>query len=381
MGKCSRFLGYCFVCFDTLAEAEEFTRRRLVFEDKTLVTKISIEHEQYILTSLQEAKAAKKVFVDSIPKEISKKELYDILAKFGEIEAFEYVKKDQKVINIAYVTFKDPASAKECVSKKFILRLGNFKVFVNYAKPNLTKNMLLKVHPKLRKFILGLHKNRAPYDPSKLAEIYDEIISKNQNIYNVNNHNQGKKKTSQSKEDRYEETDNSDELILTNAYLADKNYTGQQAYSNENYIQSNQITYNENRKMTAFSGSNVHSNYNMTANMGQNFDNNGYPQQSGYTPYKNQDQNYMYGYSPQNYGYQNYGSDYNTGNETYAFNNLGSDNYAYENDYLSENKQYDDSYYSQQLYQQSQEYQYDNSQLYQDPCHDYSNYNPHYLPA
>merc|ERR1711957_989625 len=90
MGKSYKFCGYCFVCFDTMGEAEEFCQKEKVFEGKLLNSKISIDHQNYIYNNLAEAREPRKVFIDSIPKDMDKKRLNQILQKFGSIELLEY---------------------------------------------------------------------------------------------------------------------------------------------------------------------------------------------------------------------------------------------------------------------------------------------------
>lgn len=183
LGKSNKFSGYCFLFFKSMKEAENFTMKPLVFEGKTLNSKVSMDQESYIINKLEEARSPCKIFVDSIPKYLDKEKLNTILLKYGAIEILEYVNKEEKPINIAYVTFKDTKSAKNCVETKIVYSDRDVNIFAYYSKPNFTKHMLIKLHPVLKQYLVDVRKGKVQYNPSKLARIYDKLVDKGEHIY------------------------------------------------------------------------------------------------------------------------------------------------------------------------------------------------------
>ena len=306
MGKSFKFCGYCFVCFDTLVEAEKFCQQEKVFEGKLLNSKISIDHQNYIHNNLAEAREPRKVFIDSIPKGMNKKMLNQTLQKFGPIELLEYVVKEQKPINIAYVTFQIPDSARKCVAARIIHTSGDLNVYAHFSKPNFTKNMLIKLNPKLRQYIKDVQKRKITYNPVHFAKLHDEIIDSGENAYS------SKDKKFENPENCYHprdrKNDNNQKVNLNNSADINKaitdvqnnilNNQGNTVNSNSNTMEYNNIQYSKNKEAKAYE--------------------NGFCNPTG--PYNSYVDEY-YSLQPSNTGYYNYNNNISQNNTLIQYNN------------------------------------------------------------
>jgi len=217
-------------------------------------------------------------------------ERYQILNKFGPIELLEYVIKDQKPINIAYVTFEDPDSARKCVDAKIIHSHGDLNVYAHFSKPNFTKNMLIKLNPKIRQYIKDVQKRKITYNPVQFSKLYDEIINNGEYAYNPtkdkkfenpDNTNQAKgKKSDNNKKPKLKNKTGSHDLITEV-----NNSSINNGIVKNNMMEYNPIEYSKNDLVEANA--------------------NGYCNPTG--PYNSDTHNY-YGYQSQNseyYGYDN----------------------------------------------------------------------------
>ena len=306
MGKSYKFCGYCFVCFDTMGEAEEFCQKEKVFEGKLLNSKISIDHQNYIYNNLAEAREPRKVFIDSIPKDMNKKMLNQILQKFGSIELLEYVVKEQKPINITYVTFQSQDSARKCVTAKIIHTSGDLNVYSHFSKPNFTKNMLIKLNPKLRQYLKDVQKRKITYNPVHFAKLHDDIINSGENAYN------SKDKKNENPESCYltkaKKKNNNQKLNLNNskdigntitdASNSTLNSEVNRVNSNYNTMEYNDINYSKNKEVQAYE--------------------NGFCNPTG--PYNSYADEY-YGSQPSNTDYYSYNNKFSQNNNLIQYNN------------------------------------------------------------
>ena len=84
--------------FDTLKEAQDFANQIHVYDNKVLDCKVSLQHQDYITTSLNNIREPKKIFVDKIPKKVNKKDLENTFGVYGEIEEIIVIEKEKRSI-------------------------------------------------------------------------------------------------------------------------------------------------------------------------------------------------------------------------------------------------------------------------------------------
>lgn len=172
----NRSRGFVFITFKTREEAEKFVVGEHVFEGKTLDCKISLDHESFIASSLNNIREPKKVFIDKIPRKFKKVDLEKIFGKFGEIEEIILIEKDERTINFAYVTYFDSNAAKNCVKQKYYDSGEELKMSVMFARPKFSKKMLIGIHPVLKEYIKNVQKGLKPYNPKDFIYLQDIVL-------------------------------------------------------------------------------------------------------------------------------------------------------------------------------------------------------------
>jgi hypothetical protein len=110
-----RLRGFAFAIFDSLPEVKQFLSKDHIYDGKLLDCKFSLGHEEHITSSLNNIRQPRKVFVDEIQQNISKKELMDAFRVYGEIEEIILIEKEKKDIKFAYVTYCEHSAAGKCV--------------------------------------------------------------------------------------------------------------------------------------------------------------------------------------------------------------------------------------------------------------------------
>ena len=107
-----RSRGFAFLTYKLNDDLHKCMAETHIFEDKPLDCKISLDQNNYLNMCLNSLKNPTKVFLDDIPKEITKSELEETFSKFGEIEEVILINKAKRELGFAYLTFKETKSAK-----------------------------------------------------------------------------------------------------------------------------------------------------------------------------------------------------------------------------------------------------------------------------
>ena len=136
-----RLRGFAFVIFNTKEESDLFLEKEHVYNGKVLDCKSSLDHDDYIASSLLNIREPKKVFIDEIPKNFVKSELIDIFTPFGELDEVILIEKVKKPVNFAYVTFVESQSAKDIVKQGTVKFDEETVLPIVYARPKFSKKM------------------------------------------------------------------------------------------------------------------------------------------------------------------------------------------------------------------------------------------------
>lgn len=171
-----RLRGFAFIIFETKKEADQFLTKQYIYEGKVLDCKSSLDHEDYIASSLINIREPKKVFVDEIPKSFAKSDLHDIFEPFGEIDEIILIEKLKKPVNFAYVTFMDTKCAQKLCKKGTVSFGKDLNLPVVYARPKFSKKMLNNIPAEIRDYIRNIQRKITDYDPEEFAKIEDWVM-------------------------------------------------------------------------------------------------------------------------------------------------------------------------------------------------------------
>jgi hypothetical protein len=159
-----------------LKEARDFANQRHVYDDKVLDCKVSLHHQDYITTSLNNIREPKKIFVDKIPKNVAKIYLEKTFGVYGEIEEIILIEKEKRNINFAYITYFDTESAQKCVTAPEPKICAGTRLTVVFARPKFSKKMLLEIPPLLKECIRQIQKGLKEYDPKDFVNLRVEVM-------------------------------------------------------------------------------------------------------------------------------------------------------------------------------------------------------------
>lgn len=112
--------GFAFIMFDTIEEAQDFVKKEHWYQGKLLDCKLSLDHNDYIKSSLINIRMPKKVFLDYVPKKFTKEHLTNIFKSFGEVIELITIDKGVSDLCYTYVTFDDFESAEKVVKQGII---------------------------------------------------------------------------------------------------------------------------------------------------------------------------------------------------------------------------------------------------------------------
>lgn len=138
--------------------------------------KVSLHHQDYITTSLNNIREPKKIFVDKIPKKVAKIYLEKTFGVYGEIEEIILIEKEKRNINFAYITYFDTESAQKCVTAPEPKICAGTRLSVVFARPKFSKKMLLEIPPLLKEYIRQIQKGMKEYDPKDFVNLRVEVL-------------------------------------------------------------------------------------------------------------------------------------------------------------------------------------------------------------
>lgn len=168
--------GFAFITFETMKEAQDFLKKEHRYEGKLLDCKMSLEHNDYISSSLINLREPKKVFVDDVPNIYSKQHLLEVFKSFGKVKELITIDKFKKDLCFVYVKFVEFESAKKAISQGTIEIDKDHVHQVRYAKPKFSKKILDKVPEEIRGYIREIQRNERDYDPDDFSKIEDAVL-------------------------------------------------------------------------------------------------------------------------------------------------------------------------------------------------------------
>lgn len=194
--KKNKFYGFVFIKFDKREEAESFTKEDLFFENDKLDVKFAVNNFQFIEECIQNTRHPNKVFIDNIPKNYSKQDVFDIFSRYGKVTDVVCVTKKEKVTNLAHVTFEDTETAKTCVNSDVRGTEDTTYLRVEYGNPKFSSKMLSKIHPLLQNYITEIQEHIKAFNPKDFDNLCNDLINSGQAfiIATLENHEQAKKK-------------------------------------------------------------------------------------------------------------------------------------------------------------------------------------------
>ena len=177
-GPKNSFRGFLFVHFKQMKSAQNFADKSYYFGDKQLDCKISINHNDFTIDSLQNIREPKKIIVGKLPQTLQKQDIARNFNKYGEIEEIIIVNATNDEFCNAFITFENYKDSKTCINEKQVYLITGEVVNVSYAIPKFSNYMLKKIDPGVRFYITLLKKEIIPFDPEDFIHLYDEIIQR-----------------------------------------------------------------------------------------------------------------------------------------------------------------------------------------------------------
>lgn len=132
--------------------------------------------------SLDNLRNPHKIFVDNIPKTMSKTELSNKFSKYGEIDDIILIVKEKRQFGFAYINYTLSKDAEACSNAKEIDIGEAEKLNVIFARPKFSKKMLANIPTVLKDYIKIVQKGLREYNPKDFNDIEqqfeDEMTSK-----------------------------------------------------------------------------------------------------------------------------------------------------------------------------------------------------------
>ena len=136
--------------FPNKDQAFKWMNRDHYFQGEKLECKLSLDHDAYIISSLQNVRSPKKLFVDNIPKNVIRDDLKKCFEQFGQIDEVVIIQKDKRGSDLAYVNFCETDDAMRCANMKKLQYEDNVIFDIQLAKPKFSKKMLMNVPSKMK---------------------------------------------------------------------------------------------------------------------------------------------------------------------------------------------------------------------------------------
>lgn len=174
--KC-QFHGYAFVYFQTIEQAQAFSKKKFHYDNLLLECKFPVDRVKHIKQCIEDLRKPRKVFADKIPKNLHHNDVKSIFSGFGKVQSLVLLESHGKPINQAMVTFAEHDHANKCVMKHNIKLSGNVSINVFYAQPKFSEYMLLGVDNRLRAYIRDVQRRKKDYNPVEFRELYDKYFN------------------------------------------------------------------------------------------------------------------------------------------------------------------------------------------------------------
>jgi len=340
--KKNKFYGFVFIKFDKREQAEQFTKEDLFFEGVQLDVKLAVNNFQFIEECIQNMRTPNKVFIDNIPRNYTKRDVFNVFNKYGKVIDVICVSKKERTSTFAYVTFEDSNVAKDCVNSVVKGICGKVQLRVEYGNPKFSAKMLNKIHPVLRNYISEIQDNIKNFNPKDFDQLCVGLIETKQDFLvesteEVNNGYKKEQKKYNKLAKKFEYGQNFD-YYGEHYFGNEATYMGNNCYGSygnffDNYSYNySQNSYNSQDNNYIFNGVNNYSNQEQMQSLGH-MEHNYSEQQQYYNENQAQDcnsQQYVQSdNTPDNNSFSSY--DQNFGYCNYDYNKNYQDNHSGEN--------------------------------------------------
>lgn len=180
--KKSEFCGIVNIQFENSAEMYQFLSKDYVYNNIMLNCKKITKNPQYLSKVMESFRRPRKVFVRNIPKDVSKRDIDDLLSIYGKIEEQTFLTKQNRLYNYSFVVFESHESAKECIkSSKVSSDLNTCMTYV-YAKPKISNAIFKKVKSvAIKDHINKIQTDECQLDPEYFNQLYEVAFGKTDN--------------------------------------------------------------------------------------------------------------------------------------------------------------------------------------------------------
>ena len=169
----NHFRGFVLINFETYYASNLFMQKDHVFQGKVLEASVYNDEKTYIEKCLVTLREPKVIFIDKIPKEVTKEEIQSLCEKFGDIEEVRLIKRYEIPINYAFINYYESESADKCASQGLIETMSGIELEVFYAKPKFSDFKLKKIDPLLREYLVSVKEGLIPYNPKDFIFLHD----------------------------------------------------------------------------------------------------------------------------------------------------------------------------------------------------------------
>lgn len=181
--KQESFKGIVQIEFTTLKEMNDFISLDYFYEKKLLNCKIPVK-KRNIYDLVESLRRPRKVFINRIPKDISKKKIESLLSEFGEIEEQTYVVREKLEYNYSFVVFRSHEGARKIIEKGKITIDSFTSMTVTYSKNKISKSISNEIkNDSIREYILNMLKTDTQNDPIKFNKQY--LNAYGDNVVNI----------------------------------------------------------------------------------------------------------------------------------------------------------------------------------------------------
>lgn len=209
-----------------------FCTKEYVFDNVPLNCRKLTKNIKYCGQLINLLRRPRKIFINYIPKTISKQDIHDTFSQYGEIEEQTFITKENYNHNFSFVTFESHKSAKKCIQSTKFQDSSKLDYKVNYAKPKVSTKLLKNIeHDSIRDYISVLINEKRELCPDEFNRIYEEVCGKD-----VENSQDETKMDNSS----FEQKDPVEDTFKKKAMYVDKNFNDKGLFHDNNFVAGQQ---------------------------------------------------------------------------------------------------------------------------------------------
>lgn len=167
------FRGFVLINFKTYYASNIFMQQDVFFQGKQLESSTYYDEKTYIEKCLDTLREPKVVFIDKVPKHVTKEDLEETCSKFGDIEETRLIIRKELPINYAFINYYEYSSAEKCIDQAIVKTPSGTELEVYYAKPKFSEFKFKKIDPLLREYLIAVKEGLIPYNPKDFVFLHD----------------------------------------------------------------------------------------------------------------------------------------------------------------------------------------------------------------